>query len=59
MQMYQLAMVCSLVAKQARWSLFNILIRCFVISSPLVLLAWKSTRRWDPPHAVSVPERQL
>lgn len=58
MQMCQLT-VAHLVAKTARWSLFSIQILYFITSSPLLLLAWKSTRRWDTSHAVSVPERQL
>lgn len=59
MQMCQLTMAHNLVAKKARWSLFNIQIRYFITSSTLVLLAWKSTRGWDTSHAVSVPQRQL
>lgn len=59
MQMCQLAMAHNLVAKKARWSLFNIQIHYFITSSTLVVLAWKSARRQDTSHPVSVPERQL
>lgn len=59
MQMCQLTVAHNLVAKAARWSLFSIQIPYFITSSPLVLLAWKSARRWDTSRAVSVPERQL
>lgn len=59
MQMCQLTVAHNLVAKTARWSLFSIQIPYFITSSPLALLAWKSARRRDTSHAVSVPERQL